>query len=631
MINLLHDHPTLEDVKAALISAGQPLLLPRFDSDRWRQAAEKPFVQQRLSQICARADEEQDQPLPSLDEPLYALFHETGERLPFERVYFERRRMLAHAAVCALFYPSEARWRGLLVDRVEGILGEESWALPAHVSVPSGKDPLEIDLFCAETANLMGELITVFGPLLGEDLVDRMKERVQQQVIDNFLSRPGEFHWHTCVNNWNAVCHQGVVGAAMMLDDDVEHVARLLLLAAEGLPYVLEGYTADGGCTEGPGYWDYGFGWLSVLNEQTETRSGGRLSFFEGDEHIRAIATYGRKVTLAGGHVVNFSDSGHSVLRPQLFQYLGERFGDAANLRQARANYSRLYEAGSSLDGARDDLFNLLRLFLYCPEGVPQHSPALEEDHWFPDLQVLVARSRDTRGHFWEVAAKGGHNGECHNHNDCGSYIVQVDGRMLVSEIGAPEYDRAFFSPVRYQNLAARSLGHSVPLINGCEQVEGRDRAALVRSYISTPDEALLVLDLTECYPAEANCQRVVRTFRIDRRQAVIEVEDAIDLKTPGPVETAVITDADVRETSGRAVMARDTAALIVEPDAGTTRIDRVETLSYRDHAGRDRAVQRVILVPLETRAALRLRYRLASAEQPGPGMASANALSTQQ
>lgn len=49
----------------------------------------------------------------------------------------------------------------------------------------------------------------------------------------------------------------------------------------------------QGGCSEGPGYWGYGFGLFAVLNKQLETRTEGELSLFEGNPHIREIALYG--------------------------------------------------------------------------------------------------------------------------------------------------------------------------------------------------------------------------------------------------------------------------------------------------------------------------------------------------
>ncbi len=78
--------------------------------------------------------------------------------------------------------------------------------------------------------------------------------------------------------NWNAICHEGVVGSALTIERDHYLVARMLMFMKRYLPIYLSGYGNDGGCSEGPAYWQLGFGWLCALNEQLEIRTNGKLS-----------------------------------------------------------------------------------------------------------------------------------------------------------------------------------------------------------------------------------------------------------------------------------------------------------------------------------------------------------------
>ena len=67
---------------------------------------------------------------------------------------------------------------------------------------------------------------------------------------------------------------------------------------------------------------------------------------------------------------------------------------------------------------------------LFCLEEL-LHVPPVEpliRDVWFPELQVMAARTEDGSSRGFYVAAKGGHNAESHNHNDIGSFIVYHDG-----------------------------------------------------------------------------------------------------------------------------------------------------------------------------------------------------------
>ena len=61
-------------------------------------------------------------------------------------------------------------------------------------------------------------------------------------------------------NNWNAVCNGNIVSAAILLEDDNARLAEIIARAARSLDDYLETFDADGGSTEGPGYWSYGYG-----------------------------------------------------------------------------------------------------------------------------------------------------------------------------------------------------------------------------------------------------------------------------------------------------------------------------------------------------------------------------------
>jgi catalase len=44
------------------------------------------------------------------------------------------------------------------------------------------------------------------------------------------------------------------------------------------------------------------------------------------------------------------------------------------------------------------------------------------------------------------LAAKAGHNGEPHNHNDVGSFHIFKNGKMTLADIGCGEYDRDYYT-----------------------------------------------------------------------------------------------------------------------------------------------------------------------------------------
>jgi hypothetical protein len=165
-----------------------------------------------------------------------------------------------------------------------------------------------------------------------------------------------------------------------------------------------------------------------------------------------------------------------------LLTYLGERLDDAGNRAEAGARYAATVEDKPDLDGGRFDTFYLLRMVLNAPQLTSQLRPQdrERENVYLPDLAVWISHGCDHSGTRWALATKAGHNGEHHNHNDCGSFMLVVNDQPMIEEIGAPQYERDFFTPKRYEFLAARTLGHSLPIINGCEQQAGAQFAARV-------------------------------------------------------------------------------------------------------------------------------------------------------
>ena len=618
MINLLKTTLSEEALVEILESPPRRALLPSIGSSEWKRVAGNPVIRKLMPPFRARAEAELLEPLPVLTDALYAEFHLTGNRLHFENLYFERRRRVARAAMCALLDEGAApeKWIGSLVNKLAEIWQEASWSLPAHVSDKSGKDPLVIDLFCAETANLMGEMINVFGEVLPEELQRKIRERLNTQIFDNFISRNREFGWTRGHNNWNAVCHQGVIGAALAVDEDERRVAKMLVLCREGLPVYLSGFGADGSTSEGPGYWDYGFGWFTILNEQLEARTGGRLSLFEGDERICLIAKFGPSVSLPFHHFVNFADSGASgILRPANLAYLGERLGDDSCRAQSLANYHYLSEKGLGLDDQRLDFFNLSRLCLRCPAEVSGAAQPPREDIFLQDLGVVIAHGRDARGASWDFAAKAGHNDEHHNHNDCGSYILNINGIRMITEIGSPEYVKDFFSERRYEFLAARTLGHSLPIINGCEQSFGRGSEAEVVSCELGQEIARFSIEATRCYPAKAGCRRLMRHFHLNKSAGRLEVRDEFELEAGSTVETAICTEhTAVFRKGGAMIKPAGGVELRILPLRGT-KVDRIETHPYAAHDGTPREIHRIVLVLTKNAEATNLGYVIETSE----------------
>jgi hypothetical protein len=506
--------------------------------------------------------------------------------------------MLGRAAISALVDENDGRCLHSAVQKTGEMLREFSWALPAHVNSPSGRDAMHIDLFSAEMANMLAELVVVFGSQMPVGMPGTVKARIRGQFLENYIHRHEDFWWAKAANHWNPVCHQGLLGAGLCVEEDPALLAKALVLARKYLSIYLDGFGRDGECSEGPGYWQYGFGAFSLLNEQLERRSGGALSFFAGNSRIKEIAQYGPRMCLSNFRFINFSDSpATGSLSASLLAYLGEKFDDPVLRAHSYRSYARLGQAGVNPHAQRSDFLLLSRLLLRVPSGHGDEQQIEPGDVFLRDHGILVARGRDERGNLWEFAAKAGNNAEHHNHNDCGSFIVEINGTPFISEIGAPEYTRDYFRENRYHYLAARTIGHSLPVVNGCEQAAGPQYVARALTYELADDHAEFTVDITACYPDTAGCADLTRSFFLDKKEGVLRVKEYYELTKHEGYETAVITALPTSVQNGVAIIAAEKMRLLIAPAPGAL-IHRVEEQEYRDHDGSPRKVHRIVIRP---------------------------------
>jgi hypothetical protein len=597
MANLLQTNFSEHELASIIASCLPRNVLPPAGSAEWLAAEKNPAVQKWLVPIRDRAETEAAKPMPELSEEILREYQSSGLRVNFETVYFERRRQIGRAAICALVDPGHTRWHESLRRKIHELLSETSMGLPS-VANPSAKEPAQIDALAAESANLLAELVGLFGEVLGEDMVATIKSRLHEDFFRNYILHHEKFGWTRSADNTNAVCHQGVIGAALLVEDDAILLARMLFQAKKYLSVYLGGFGKDGGCPEGPGYWQYGFGRFCVLNEQLETRTNGRLSLIEGDEKISAIARYGPSVALNNFHFANFSDSPQTgSIKPSLLHYLGERLDDDFFRIRAYAGYQHLHRTGLNFQTQRCDLFYLGRLFLHCPQDLSREVEVGYEDVYLPDTGIVVAHGQDTAGNFWDFAAKGGHNAEMHNHNDCGSYILNINGTRLIVEIGAPEYARDYFRERRYEHIAARTLGHSLPIVNDREQSGGPHFNSKILVVDMDGENLHMVVDLTHCYPHDSGASEVVRDFKWDKKQGCLTVRDYYELTRQESFVTAIITDKQVTITDDRAHLLSDAIDLVIRPLKNTQFAGQKEH-SYRDHNGIPRRITRILLAP---------------------------------
>jgi hypothetical protein len=158
--------------------------------------------------------------------------------------------------------------------------------------------------------------------------------------------------------------------------------------------------------------------------------------------------------------------------------------------------------------------------------------PPLLRDVWLDnaDLQLMAARAAAGTTDGLYVAAWGAHNGQSHNHNDVGNFLVYHNGQPALVDVGRPTYTRQTFSRDRYTIWAMQSAYHNLPTVNGQMQQAGSRYAAADVRYRSDDAVAELQLDLAPAYPEAAGIQSWLRTVRLQRGEC-LQVTDTFALR----------------------------------------------------------------------------------------------------
>jgi hypothetical protein len=527
---------------ATPLGVGRPI----DDRKAWGPLAEHPA----FTPVIRQAESYRERPIPPWDAELYLDFSHTGNRRRFERFISRRHQPLA-ILVTAECLENRGRFLAAIEAMILAIAEEKSWALPAHdrsLSNFRGEQYIP-DLRSTAMAWQLATIDYWLGAKLSPELRQRIRTEVERRVLGPYRSavvqgKPRVW-WITGTNNWNAVCQAGTIGAALALVERPDERAFYVAAAEKNIARFLAGFTADGYCSEGLGYWNYGFGHYVLLAETVHQATAGRLDLLEG-EKIAAIASFSRRLEILPGVYPAFADCRvNSRPDPILMAYLSRRFGWGL---EDVEREGLLAASGPSRQLAKAGLMVFPNSASRRPAAAAAPSPPGRD--WFAEAGVLICRPAADTPVPLAVALKGGHNAEHHNHNDVGSYVVALGGSTPLVDPGGEVYTARTFSSQRYESDVLNSFGHPVPRVAGQLQRRGRDAAARVMATQFTDTADLLRLDLKAAYAVE-QLRSLQRTFVYSREgRGQLSVVDEVGFDTPATFETALITYSPWKQTA---------------------------------------------------------------------------------
>jgi hypothetical protein len=570
-----------------------PPFPPAADRAAWA-AIKEAIGAEQVNAINAAAEAAAKEPVPALPTTLFLEFFRSGSRQEYEAPWFRRREMMADLALAeCLEY--EGHFLDPLLDVAWAICEESSWELPAHHRDLPGVEHPVIGLFSALTGTQLAELVLLLGEQLHPQLEKRIRYEVDQRILTPFLTRH-DFWWlhprpGRKLNNWTGVCVGNAIATAIYLERDPSRLAEVIARGARSLDDYLETFDSEGGSTEGPSYWGFGFGNYVLAGHLVHHRTNGRVDFFANDL-ICKIALFPLRTMLSPNRFVSFSDCDTDItLSVPLLVFLAQHY--------ALDDLMRLANMQRTLAPCRNNsaLSWKLRELVWQPDPAFDQRAIPARHDWYPEMQWMIARFDPTDPNALVLAAKGGHNDEMHNQNDVGNIIVHLNQTSLVADIGRGRYTRQYFSDKRYEFFVNTSLGHSLPVPNGCAQLSGENYAARVLAHQADDTRDLLTLDLKGAYPPEAGLTALVRTVTLHREapHGWIELVDEVTFESDsGTFESVLTTFGSVEIGPDTVRIDVDGTTLHVQYDPAVA-VVRAEVVKDVDLATRPRDVSRVI------------------------------------
>lgn len=513
-----------------------------------RKAWESIGRQMGRDTIIADAERTMSSPMIPWSDSLYLEFYKSGLRPPGEAMMGGR-----HARLTPLVVGECVENRGRFLPAIEAtiieLLSDPSWMRSAHdwnANAFYGRHN-EVDLPVAGYSHAIAQAFYLLGDRLPDTLRNRAIEVLRAKMFDPMQiaitkGNNNTAAWLVNTNNWNAVCLAGVTGTALAILPSRAERALYVALAEYYSQSSLLGYTDDGFCSEGLGYFNYGFDHYIILREEIIQATGGRIDLFDSPK-MENIARYSLNFEVVNGaYPANADCRLGTGVAPHIVWYCNRSLGLGI---EAYNDLPIRYGTPQGLGSLVPSMIYLFPNSASQRKAVRKNEPSTDmRRYYFDNAGMLICRPDSVTPTSMGVAFKGGHNAEHHNHNDVGSLSVIIGREMVMGDPGGPyHYAGAMWTDKRYDFRTIGSWGHPVPVVDGCLQSPGAKSAAKVLETSFSDHCDRFVLDLTEAYPSATKLKSLHRSFAYSRGELPkVTIEDRFQFEGEGGFESALTT-----------------------------------------------------------------------------------------
>ena len=362
-------------------------------------------------------------------------------------------------------------------------------------------------------------------------------------------------HWwmHT-TNNWNQVCHGGLIaGALVLLEHETDSALRMIESAVRNVPTAMESYSPSGAYPEGPSYWSYGTNYnvilLALLQSTFDTTFG--LDEMEGFAKTGAFPLL---MSGPSGLMFNFSDGrANRGLQPAIY-WLAKQYDHP----EWAHHEDQMIDAAAAGWDHRPPNWLLAKSLLLWRD--PASAEAATHDlplHWTSHGTVPVSVHRES----WDnrdavfFGVKAGPPTASHGQLDIGSFVLDADGVRWAHDLGMENYHQVESQGINLWNdsqdggrwtvFRNNNLSHNTLVIDGELQHAAGD--APMARFSGDPTFPHSVVDMTPVYQGQVD--QAHRGMALLPGGSVIVRDHLTGLRPGAEVRWAMVTQAKIGET----------------------------------------------------------------------------------
>jgi len=538
-ITKLQNPITVEYLKANLSKKTPKLILtPAIEKEIKLKLKSDILVQNYYSYLKNQADSILEKPL---------LIH----KLEGFRMLAVSRQMLERMGALCMIYR---------LDKKPEILKRINSELMAVCNFPDWNPQHFLDV--AEMSFAVSLAIDWTGKFLPKSTVQLAKKSLINKAIKPSYNEGGErMFWINGTNNWNTVCHGGMVAASLVIADiEPALAAKTIARALDKLPNSFNAYAPDGIYPEGPTYWGFGTSYAVVAANTLSTALGSDFGISKSPGFMKSI-DFNIYVTAPSGYLFNFADSwdkkdGEDSV---LWSWFAAKTGDA--LYFDKDFFEKPVEAGRFAGPG------LIWLSQYSQRKITELPPNWHGNGVNP-VAVFRGDKKDP-GHYF-LAVKGGKANLSHGNMDAGTFVFELDGVRWVLDPGNQPYyplNKIGFklsdhtqNGERWTLLTKKNQGHSTITVNDARFLVNGQATITDFKDAGIPE---VTIDMTPLYGS--NLKSASRRFVKENNQSVL-IDDSFEINDSTKTITwGLMTQAEVQPTKSGAVLKQDGKKLNLE------------------------------------------------------------------